>query len=236
MKTLSFFVALATLSLHSVCAAATTSSFKSSITNIPPPIKQQMLQYTWRQGCPVPIKDLAYLQLSYWGNDNKHHTGELIVNKTLAKEVVALFKTLYENKYPIAQMQLIDVFKGDDDASMSANNTSAFNCRPVTNRPGEYSQHSYGRAIDINPLINPYVKGNLVLPKAGSAFVDRNKPYKGKITRDSFIYQQFSNNGWDWGGGWFDLQDNQHFEKRAQGEKRNPYGYDSAGKPLSKPK
>src|SRR5262249_46954374 len=161
-------------------------------------VQREMQLYTWRPGCPVPIKDLAYLKLSYWGFDHKPHQGELIVNKALAQDIVEVFKFLYVKKFPIQQMQLIEKFKGDDEASMTANNTSAFNCRAVTGRPGVYSQHSYGRAIDINPLVNPYIKGTLVLPKEGVPFVDRTKSYPGKITRDGFIYKQFIARGWDW--------------------------------------
>lgn len=199
--------------------------FHSSIHPIPPKIREQMQQYTWRTDCPVSMKDLAYLRLSYWGFDQKAHTGTLIVNKELADEVVAIFKVLFQHQFPIQRMELIDKYHGDDNASMTANNTSAFNCRPVTDRPGEYSQHSYGRAIDINPLINPCVKGKTVLPPQGVLYVDRTRPAPGKIIKGELIHQEFIKHGWDWAGNWYDIQDYQHFEKRANGEKRNPYGY-----------
>ncbi|WP_191968203.1 M15 family metallopeptidase [Legionella longbeachae] len=203
------------------------TSFTSSIRPIPKKIQRQMRQFTWRPGCPVTMKDLAYIRLSYWGFDNKKHMGSLIVNKELAYEVVAIFEALFNHKFPIQSMQLMDVFQGDDNASMRANNTSAFNCRPVTDRPGEYSQHSYGRAIDINPLINPYIKGKTIIPPQGALYAERTQPAPGKITKESLVYQEFIKHGWDWAGDWHDLQDYQHFEKRAHGEKRNPYGYKS---------
>lgn len=109
---------------------------------------------------------------------------------------------------------------------MEANNTSAFNCREVTNQPGEFSQHSYGRAIDINPLINPYVHGKSVSPKDGVIYVNPKKPALGKIVKGDIVYRTFIKYGWDWAGNWYDVQDYQHFEKRANGEKRNPYGYE----------
>lgn len=139
--------------------------------------------------------------------------------------MVQIFKILYLNQFPIGKMEPMETFKGDDNAALIANNTSAFNCREVTGQPGIYSQHSYGRAIDINPKINPYVKGKFVLPQNGVPFVDRNKPFPGKITKASLIYKVFTQYGWDWGGNWYDVQDYQHFEKRANGEKRNPFGY-----------
>ncbi len=177
------------------------------------------------KGCPVPISGLVYLKLRYWGFDNKEHIGGLIVNKELGQDVLDIFKELFNSKFPIEQMRPIYEFNYNDDESMEANNTSAFNCREVTGQPGIFSQHSYGRAIDINPQINPYVKNNIVLPENGRSHVDRNNPEKGKITPQSHIYKLFTERGWDWGGNWHDLQDLQHFEKRANGEKREPNGY-----------
>ncbi|WP_162262386.1 M15 family metallopeptidase [Legionella brunensis] len=199
--------------------------FESHVSLIPPAVQKRIKMYTWHKDCPLPLKDLRYIKLSYWGFDKKTHFGVLIVNKSLAKEVVQIFKSLYLQHFPIEQMQTMDAFKGNDDVAMAANNTSAFNCRPVTGHPGIFSQHSYGRAIDINPKINPYVSGKRVTPRSSTKFVDRKKNYPGKITKDSFIYKLFTQNGWDWGGNWYDVQDYQHFEKRAHGAKRNPYGY-----------
>lgn len=200
-------------------------SFKAKFSTIPSSVQKYMKRFTWHTGCPIAIGELRYVHLSYWGFDNKAHQGVLIVNKALAKEVVSIFKILYLNKFPIARMEPMEVFKGNDNAALAANNTSAFNCREVTGQPGIFSQHSYGRAIDINGKINPYVKGNLVLPANGALFINRNKPYPGKITKNSLIYKVFTQHGWDWGGNWYDVQDYQHFEKRAKGKKRNPFGY-----------
>jgi D-alanyl-D-alanine carboxypeptidase len=175
--------------------------------------------------CPVAINDLAYVKLFYWGFDDKQHVGALIVNKALAQEVLDIFMELYKNKFPIEQMRPISDFKNDDEASMEVNNSSAFSCREVTGQPGKFSQHSYGRAIDINPRQNPYVKGKVVLPKGSDGFIDRDKPEKGKINREGFVYVLFTSRGWDWGGNWHDLKDYQHFEKRDGGEKRDVKGY-----------
>lgn len=224
---------LITLLLHYgiVAFAAQTdidnmSIFKSSISPIPHQVQAQMLKYTWHTDCPVPISDLAYVALSYWGFDDQPHTGALIVNKQVATEVVSIFKILFQHKFAIQQMRLIEEFKGNDLASMRENNTSAFNCRTVTGHPGIYSQHSYGRAIDINPLINPYVHGTAVSPKEGRIHIDRKTPVPGKIIKGDVVYKAFKQHGWDWGGNWYDTQDYQHFEKRANGEKRNPRGYE----------
>lgn len=209
--------------------------FIATISPIPLTIKAKIKQYTWHPGCPTPLKDLRYLQMSYWGFDNQTHQGAMIVNKMLAKEVTEIFQSLYEHHFPIQQMELMDKFKGNDAASMFANNTSAFNCRAVTGQPGLFSQHSYGRAIDINPKMNPYVNGKEVSPANGATYQDRLKAFPGKITKTSLIYLLFMQKGWDWGGNWYDVQDYQHFEKRAHGEKRNPYGYGNKPSPLSNP-
>ncbi|MCL9682998.1 M15 family metallopeptidase [Legionella maioricensis] len=199
-------------------------SFASNIGPIPPTVQTEMKKYTWHNGCPVALDELTYIQLSYWGFDHQTHQGILIVNKELAHEVVAIFKQLYLKKFPIQSMKPMEIFHGNDNASMAANNTSAFNCRDLTNKPGVFSQHSYGRAIDINPLINPFVKGKKVSPEGGNKFLNRYKPYPGKIIKNDFVSQLFIQHGWDWGAHWYDVQDYQHFEKRANGAKRNPYG------------
>jgi cell wall-associated NlpC family hydrolase len=188
--------------------------FKGSIATIPHNIKQQMLQYTWHQGCPVPIENLAYLQISYWGFDNKPHQGELIVNQNVARDVLAIFKELYEEKFPIEKMRLIDDYQGNDQASMADNNTTSFNCRTQTDFGKLFSMHSYGMAIDINPLINPYVNNGKIEPKEGAANLERDVYHKGKIIKDSAVYNAFAKRGWIWGGDSFGaIHDYQHFEK-----------------------
>lgn len=206
-------------------AKSTPISFKSSISSLPKHLQLQMQNSAWYANCPISLNELAYVELTYWGFDNQAHQGVLIVNKVLAKDVVAIFKVLYLHRFPIQKMVPIQEYNNDDAASMAANNTSSFSCRPVTGHKGLVSQHSYGRAIDINPLINPYVKKNKILPKEGAPFADRSQPLPGKITKDSIVYREFIKRGWDWGGHWRDVHDFQHFEKRANGKKRNPYGY-----------
>jgi hypothetical protein len=143
----------------------------------------------------------------------------MIVHKSVAKEVVAIFNSLYSLKYPIRKMRLVSDYGGSDDKSMSADNTSAFNCRLMTGGK-KWSKHSFGKAIDINPLENPYVKGRRVLPPESKKFAfNRDKlhfKYKSVITRDSQIVRVFSRYGWRWGGNWKTLKDYQHFEKGGE--------------------
>lgn len=204
---------LAATSIFAMDQHQLSDHFQYKIAAIPPAAQELMKKYTWHPGCPVALQDLAYVTLSYWGFDHKTHTGILIVNKKLAGEVVDIFRELYEQRFPIEQMETMDAFKGDDDLAMAANNTSAFNCRPNTTFPDQYSLHSYGYAIDINTLINPYVKGDVVLPPGGKAYLDRTKPVPGMIVQGDKTYEAFVKRGWTWGGTLEGRQDYQHFEK-----------------------
>lgn len=113
----------------------------------------------------------------------------------------------------IERMEPVEDFGGNDERSMEANNTSSFNCRDITGKPGKYSNHSWGRAIDINPLTNPYVKGSTVLPPQSANYLNRNRAYIGGILADSYTVRLFQKKHWIWGGAWTDHQDYQHFEK-----------------------
>ncbi len=112
---------------------------------------------SWHEGCPVAISDLSYLVLTHQGLDGQPKVGRLVVHKKLALPVVKAFADLFQARFPIERMELIEQYDASDDRSMEANNTSGFNCRDVTGKPGVFSNHSYGGAIDINPLLNPYV-------------------------------------------------------------------------------
>ncbi len=199
--------------------------FYGKISTIPPNVQKLMRQYTWRPTCPIPLTKLRYLEISYYGFDHKVHKGSIIVNEELAKQVLTIFKLLYQHKFPIQSIIPMYKFKGSDEASMEANNTSSFNCRQVSEQPGIYSQHSYGRAIDINTRINPYIKKLITLPENGKVYSNRCQPAPGKIVQDGIAYKIFTSRHWAWGGAWYDLHDYQHFEKRKNGELRNPFGY-----------
>ncbi len=177
------------------------------------PLLEKIRVSTWHAGCPVGPKDLRELTLSYWNFDRKPVNGTLIVHKDVAREVTEVFRDLFRHGFLIERMTPVEEFKGDDDASMAANNTSAFNCRDVTGQPGKFSNHSWGRAIDLNPLTNPYIKGEKVLPPDGRAYLDRAKAVAGSVLAEGFAVKRFAKAGWAWGGGWTDRKDYQHFEK-----------------------
>jgi D-alanyl-D-alanine carboxypeptidase len=165
---------------------------------------------SWHTGCPVGPSQLRAVSLSYWGFDDAVHTGTLVVNATQVDNVIAAFHSLYDAKFSIARMEPVSVYGGSDDASMAANNTSAFNCRAVTGGTA-WSEHSFGWAVDVNPVQNPYVKGSTVLPPAGAAYLDRSTPARGKILAGDATVRAFAARGWGWGGSWATLKDYQHF-------------------------
>lgn len=196
-------------------ASAAGDGYRASIRTIEAATARTMIGVSWRRGCPVPLADLRRVQLTHWGFDRVRHAGELIVHKDVAGKVVAAFHTLYAARFPIRRMNRVDRYRADDNASMIADNTSAFNCRPITGSTSGFSVHSYGRAIDLNPLENPYVKGRTVLPPAGQAFTDRSAPRPGMIRHGDRAWSAFTTRGFTWGGSWRTLKDYQHFEAPA---------------------
>jgi hypothetical protein len=168
------------------------------------------MEPSWRPGCPVPLSDLRYLLIDYWGFDGREHRGELVVRAGWASEITAVFEELFWASFPIERMVLIDDFNGDDHRSMAANNTSAFNCRVVAGTTS-WSEHAYGRAIDINPVQNPYLQGSTVQPPAGVAYVDRSLDAPGMIHAGDAVVTAFDAIGWAWGGDWTNSKDWQHF-------------------------
>jgi hypothetical protein len=190
----------------SVTAQPQVQPYAASIKTV----TAQDLYASWRPGCPVPVDQLRAIDLTHFGNDGAVHTGRLIVAANLAQQVVDIFRDLHAARFPIARMEPIDVYGGDDNRSIKANNTSAFNCRAVTGGTG-WSEHAYGRAIDINPFVNPYVKGSTVLPPEAAPYTDRSRNDPGMIHADDAVVRAFAARGWEWGGYWTSLKDYQHF-------------------------
>ncbi len=188
----------------------TEPAFASRIVEIDDEIATRMT-YSWREGCPVSLVDLRLVELSYWGYDGLPHDGELVIHADWADDIVEVFRQLFDAQFPIQQMVLVDEFEGSDPASMAANNTSAFNCREVAYRPGVWSNHAFGTAIDVNPLVNPYVDGDFVDPPEGELFVDRSAGVPGGIYADDVVVRAFESIGWGWGGSWSGAVDYQHF-------------------------
>ncbi|MCG7287916.1 M15 family metallopeptidase [Cellulomonas sp. ACRRI] len=187
---------------------ATAPGYAGTVGPITPELAARMSS-SWRAGCPVPLTDLRYVTVTYRDVDGGAATGELVVHADVADSVVAVFGELFALGYPIRSMRLVDDFGGSDDASMAADNTSAFNCRPISRGTG-WSEHAYGRAIDLNPVENPYVRGSLVLPPEGVPFADRPDA-PGVLHAGDPVVRAFAAHGWRWGGDWASPVDYQHF-------------------------
>lgn len=177
----------------------------------------RMMGKSYKEDCTVPRDSLRYLRLLYIDSEGTTRRGEMVCNVAIAGDLVDIFRQLYQARYPIERMELIDNYEADDIRSMRANNTSAFNFRYVANTR-KLSNHSRGMAVDLNPLYNPYVKRRkdgtlLVSPEEGRPYADRSEDFPYKITRDDLAYRLFKAHGFKWGGEWRSLKDYQHFEK-----------------------
>ena len=204
-------------------AAATPSHSRSAdepapyvatVQRIGPALRHRM-RFSHRSGCPVPLADLRYLRMTYLGFDGRAHTGEMVVHADHAEDVTEVFRHLYDARWPLRRMVLVDVYGGDDDRSMAADNTSSFNCRRVVGGD-HWSDHAYGAAIDINPVQNPYVRSTGVEPPAGRPFatLDRSAGAEvpaGVIRSDDVVVRAFARIRWAWGGDWTSAKDYQHF-------------------------
>lgn len=188
---------------------ARQNRFTWSVQPIDGALAARMTPSSWRPGCPVPLSSLRYVRVSHMGMDGKEHLGELVLHADAANHAVLAFKLLWNESFPIQQMRLVDDFGGDDDASMAAGNTSGFNCRRVAGT-GTWSQHAYGRAIDLNPIQNPYVSGSLVAPEGGRAYLDRSNVRPGMLVANTSAVHAFARVGWGWGGTWSGAKDHQH--------------------------
>lgn len=175
---------------------------------LPASLETLARRFTWQPGCPVGLDRLRLVEVVHTDMDGRERWGQLVVHRDVAEDVGAAFVTLREQGFPIARMEPIEHFRGDDDASMAANNTSAFNCRRVTGGT-RFSEHAYGWAIDLNPVQNPYVRGGTVLPPAGRDYLDRGRARPGMLRRPGAV-EVFDALGWGWGGDWRSLKDYQH--------------------------
>ena len=186
------------------------------VSEIPDDIFEKMQGKSYKADCTVPREDLRYVHVLHMGFDGETKEGELVVNKAIADDVCDIFEKLYEADYPIEKIRLIDEYDADDEASMSDNNSSAFNFRFISHTT-KISKHGLGMAVDINTLYNPYVKTvdgkRSVEPANASDYVDRSADFPYKIDHDDLCYRLFKEHGFSWGGDWQHSKDYQHFEK-----------------------
>lgn len=209
-------VAAAAIFMGFIMTASGQEAFTGTAEPLPASVVERMTASgSWTDACPVALEDLAYLRLGFVDFAGAAQTGEMVVAANVADQVIEIFRQLFEAGFPIERMQLVDDYGADDDLSMAANNTSAFNCRAITGGTA-FSQHSYGDAIDINPFINPYVRGDLVLPREAATYADRANVRPGMIVPGDVVTSAFAAIGWVWGGDWETLKDYQHFSSNGR--------------------
>ena len=197
----------------SAVASSSPSAPPARATATVEPVTAAELGTTWRPGCPVEPEQLRRVDVDYLGFDGQTHRGALIVHEDLVPDVVAIFEQLHQLGYPVDKIRTVDHYPdANDELSMEDNNTSAFNCRHI---PGtdEWSPHAYGRAIDINTLLNPclYASGYFE-PENAAAYLDRNRTDPGVLHNGDPAERVFTDRGWKWAGDWT-TPDYQHFER-----------------------
>ena len=168
-------------------------------------------------GCEVPRTSLRYLKVIHYDGKGNIRKGEMVCNKRIANDLVAIFRELFAHRYPIERMCLIDDFDAVDERSMRANNSTCF-CFRLVRGSAKLSGHARGMAVDINPLYNPYYRkyadGRVVVqPSNALRYCDRRADFPYKIDRGDLLYKVFVRHGFRWGGDWHSLKDYQHFEK-----------------------
>lgn len=197
---------------------------RGTATDIPDDIRRSMAGYSMPAGASVTYDELSYLTIPHYDFEYNITQGHMIVNKALAEEVLDIFAELFDTKYPIERMELIDKYNADDYLSIDNNNTSAFNYRESTDGSGRLSKHALGRAIDINPQINPYVNANGTgAHQNAQQYWSRDvSAWSGETAKAAYIgpgteiYRIFVEKyGWEWGGSWSSYRDYQHFQKTS---------------------
>jgi poly-gamma-glutamate synthesis protein (capsule biosynthesis protein) len=207
------------LLLSTIFTTSLAAQFNANISEITPDIKERMIQgNSWRQGCPVSLNNLRYLQMAYLDFKGQTQMGEMIVHKSIASNTVYIFEELYIMKYAIDKMQLVSDYSGNDWQSIESDNTSAFNCRPVSGKKKKWSKHAYGKAIDINPIANPYIsKTGYISHKSSYKYKKRrhidinNLADRALLLASDPATKVFKKYGWGWGGDWKSMKDYQHF-------------------------
>ena len=179
-------------------------------------IKEKITGVSFHENDNITYDDLRYLNVLYVDFEGNTQKGEIICNKAIADDLVEIFKELYDNKYQIDKIRLIDEYGGDDDLSCDDNNTSCFNYR-VVGGTDSLSKHALGLAIDINPFQNPYITYpngvERISPVGSEPYADRSSGLPHMILEGDLCYNLFIEHGFTWGGHWKTLKDYQHFQK-----------------------
>ena len=195
-------------------AAAAEPPFQSTVRPLSTSLRTQLTGEFWRPGCPVALAQLRLLTVRHWGFDGQVHTGQLVVAREYADPLRGVFRQLYEQRFPIRHMRLADSY-GPKRSRPARDVSGSFECRRAVPSPcgsgsGNWSNHAYGRAIDLNPVENPYVGCGRVRDPAAARYIERSRVRPGMVT--PAVVRAFRSIGWGWGGDWTgDTKDYMHF-------------------------
>ena len=207
-------LALGVLVLFGVASsvgAASGPPFRATVSELPGNLRETMTGVSWRPGCPVELDELRLVRASHWGFDGRVRTGRIVVHRDVARDVATVLRRLYAARFPIRRIVPVDAYGASDFRSIEADNTSAFNCRPVEGT-SRWSEHAYGRAIDLNPIENPYVDSDGTSSHRASApYLSRTRYRAGMAVEGGVVVRAFASVGWSWGGRWSGVKDYQHF-------------------------
>jgi hypothetical protein len=189
--------------------------FEGGVYRIGPKLRDVLIGRNWTPGCPVAIHDLRVVHVSHWNYRGDVATGPLVLHERVARDVLWVFQRLFRAKFRIQAIELAakdrPITREDYWNTSRRSVTASFNCRPATDST-TLSQHSYGWAIDINPLQNPYVRSDgSTLRHIAQLFKDRSLQRMGMIHDGDIVVRSFAAIGWEWGGHWHTLKDYMHF-------------------------
>ncbi len=188
--------------------------FHATVAAVTPAVRRRMGE-TWSPSCPVGLSRLRYVTVTFRGFDDRPHTGELVVGAAVADDVVEVFSRLYAAAYPIEEMRLPTTADLEAPPTGDGNNTASYVCRTVRGSTA-VSAHASGLAIDVNPFMNPYHRGDLVLPELASAYLDRDWQRPGMVRPGGPVTRAFAGVGWAWGGGFRSVSDPMHFTRTGR--------------------
>lgn len=175
------------------------------------------------QAPQILVDDIVSLDVTFFDFNGIEKSGIIEVHKSIEQDIRDVFNLIYKLQFPIHSAQPVSRFNFDDDISMQANNTSAYNFRTVALDPTRVSNHGYGLAIDINPVQNPYIKEEVILPP--TSIYNVHTP--GTLNKEHPIVVFMKDRGFIWGGDWDKpYLDYQHFHKEPSVELLAKYSYE----------
>lgn len=203
------------LGAPALAGAQSLPDFRVDVQALSGPERRAMTPSAWRPGCPVGLSELRRIRALHVGFGGRARWGTLVVHRDAVRAVVPVLRQAYRSRFPIRKMIPIERYGGSDDRSVAADNTSAFNCRFVAGTR-RWSQHAFGRAIDINPIENPYVVPGRAVPRRSRAYLDRARVRPGMLVEGGAVVRRFDAAGWGWGGRWRGVKDYQHFSSTGR--------------------